>query len=274
VSSRYRSFDLIPGSAAEGRILQDRKKIVAGNWKLHKTPTETRRSLMSLKNKLVGLDARCDIVVCPPMVCLETAVDAAKGSPIRVGAQNVFWEESGAFTGEVSTAMLIDLGVDYVIIGHSERRAMFGETDETVARKLERVLEGPLTPIVCVGEVLEQRESGATEEVLKRQVTGALKNVAPDHFRRVVMAYEPVWAIGTGKTASPDTANEAHVLIRNTIAAIFTRSAAQDTRILYGGSVKPDNASELMRQSDVDGVLVGGASLDPGSFADIVKASG
>jgi triosephosphate isomerase len=208
------------------------------------------------------------------MACLETAVDAVRGTDIHVGAQNVFWEESGAFTGEVSAAMLEDAGVRYVIIGHSERRAMFGETDETVARKLLSVLRGGLTPIVCVGEVLEQRESGTTAEVLTRQVKGALGQVAPDHIGRVVMAYEPVWAIGTGKTASPDTANEAHTLIRNTIAAIFGRSAAEETRVLYGGSVKPDNTADLMRESEVDGVLVGGASLEPNSFAEIIRAAG
>ncbi|MBN2564731.1 MAG: triose-phosphate isomerase [Candidatus Eisenbacteria bacterium] len=251
-----------------------RKTVVAGNWKLHKTPTETRRAIIALKNKLAGLDTKCDVVICPPMVCLETAVDAAKDTDMLVGAQNVFWEESGAFTGEVSTTMLQEMGVDYVIIGHSERRAIFGETDEMVAKKLARVLDGSLAPIVCVGEVLEERESGATREVLTRQVRGALGAVAPDHVKRVVLAYEPVWAIGTGRTASPEIANEAHTLIRNTIAAIFGRSAADETSVLYGGSVKPDNAAELMRQSEVDGVLVGGASLDPSSFVGIIKAAG
>jgi triosephosphate isomerase len=251
-----------------------RQRIAAGNWKLHKTATETRRTIIELRNKLAGVDPGCEVVVCPPMVSLSTAVDAAKETRIRVGAQNVFWEESGAFTGEVSASMLEDVGVEYVIIGHSERRAMFGETDETVSRKLSRVLAGSLTPIVCVGEVLEERESGATEEVLARQVRGALGGVAPDEMGRVVVAYEPVWAIGTGKTASPVTANEAHTLIRSTIAAIFGRSAAEETSVLYGGSVKPENVSDLVRQSEVDGVLVGGASLDPASFAEIVRAMG
>jgi triosephosphate isomerase len=254
--------------------VSSRKRIAAGNWKLHKTPTETRRTIIELRNKLKGVDAACEVVVCPPTVCLTTAVDAARETPIHVGAQNVFWEASGAFTGEVSSNMLEDVGVDYVIIGHSERRSMFGETDETVAMKLSRVLDGSLTPIVCVGEVLEQRESGATEEVLTSQVKGALAGVAADHIGRVVMAYEPVWAIGTGKTASPEMANEAHTLIRSTIAAIFGRSAADETSVLYGGSVKPDNASALVRESEVDGVLVGGASLDPASFAEIVRATG
>jgi triosephosphate isomerase len=214
------------------------------------------------------------VIVFPTFVSLETAADAARETCIKVGAQNVYWETSGAFTGEISTAMLVSVGVDYVLLGHSERRALFGETDETVARRLAAVLDSTLTPIVCVGEVLEERESGATEEVLRRQVEGALGDVAPDHVGRVVVAYEPVWAIGTGKTASPDTANEAHTLIRNTIAAMFGRSAADETSILYGGSVKPDNTAGLMSESEVDGVLVGGASLDASSFAEIVKASG
>jgi triosephosphate isomerase len=207
-------------------------------------------------------------------VSLETAVDAARDTSVRVGAQNVYWEKSGAFTGEVSVEMLESLGLTHVLLGHSERRTLFGETDETVARRLTAVLEGRLTPVVCVGEVLEERESGATAEVLERQVRGALGGVAPDHIGRIVVAYEPVWAIGTGKTATPEIANEAHTLIRNVIADMFGRSAADGVSILYGGSVKPENTASLMAESEVDGVLVGGASLDPGSFAEIVRAAG
>ena len=254
--------------------LANRRVIVAGNWKLNKTAAETRSTIMSLRNKLAGVDTRAEVVVFPPFVSLETAVDAARETTVRVGAQNVYWEKSGAFTGEVSTEMLEALGLDYVLLGHSERRAMFGETDETVSKRLAAVLEGRLTPVVCVGEVLQERESGATGDVLKRQVEGALKGVAPDHVGRIVVAYEPVWAIGTGKTASPEIANEAHTLIRNTIAVMFGRSAADETSILYGGSVKPENTAALMAESELDGVLVGGASLDAASFAGIVRAAG
>jgi triosephosphate isomerase len=254
--------------------LPGRTKIVAGNWKLNKTAQETRQGILSLRNKLAGINTSAVVAVFPPFVSLETAVDAAEGTTVHIGAQNVFWEESGAFTGEVSPGMLEAIGVEYVLIGHSERRALFGETDETVARRLERVLAGALKPIVCVGETLEEREGGRTEETLLRQVRGALGGVAPDHVGRITAAYEPVWAIGTGRTASPETANEAHTLIRGVIAAMFGRSAADEMSILYGGSVKPDNTAGLMAEGEIDGVLVGGASLDPAGFAAIVEASG
>jgi triosephosphate isomerase len=213
------------------------------------------------------------VVVFPPFVSLETAVDAARETPICVGAQNVSWQSEGALTGEISPAMLEELGVTHVIIGHSERRGVFGETDADVNRKLNHVLTGSLIPIVCVGEVLEEREAGRTETVVRGQIAAALERVAPDHAGRLILAYEPVWAIGTGRTASPDMANAVHRLIRQSIAAIFGGTAAERTRILYGGSVKPENAQSLMAQSDIDGVLVGGASLDAESFAKIVDAS-
>ncbi len=254
--------------------MANRTTIIAGNWKLNKTAAETRRTILELRNKLAGLSTGAEVVVFPPFVSLETAVDAARETILQVGAQNVFWEKSGAYTGEVSTAMLEALGVEFVLLGHSERRALFGETDATVALRLEAVLGGQLTPVVCVGEVLEDRETGKTGEVLARQVEGALKDVAPDHIGRVVLAYEPVWAIGTGKSASPTIANDAHTLIRGSIAAMFGRSAADETSILYGGSVKPENTASLMRESEVDGVLVGGASLNAASFAEIVRAAG
>ena len=251
-----------------------RTTIVAGNWKLNKTAPETRRTILELRNKLAGLSPRSDVVVFPPFTSLETAVDAAHDTGVRIGAQNVYWEKSGPFTGEVSVGMLEALGVEYVLLGHSERRSLFGETDDTVARRLAAVLEGRMTPVVCVGEALEEREAGRTADVLERQVRGALSAIAPDHVARVVMAYEPVWAIGTGRTASPETANEAHTLIRGTVAAIFGGAAADGVSILYGGSVKPENASALMRESEVDGVLVGGASLEAASFSEIVRAAG
>ena len=254
--------------------MTNRTKIVAGNWKLNKTAAETRRTILELRNKLAGLSTSAEVIVFPPFVSLETAVDAARETVIKVGAQNVFWEKSGAYTGEVSTAMLEAVGLEFVLLGHSERRALFGETDETVARRLGAVLGSRMTPVVCVGEVLEERESEKTAEVLARQVEGALRDVAPDHISRVVLAYEPVWAIGTGKSASPTIANDAHTLIRSSIAAMFGRSAADEISILYGGSVKPENTASLMRESEVDGVLVGGASLDSASFAEIVRAAG
>ena len=251
----------------------DRTTLVAGNWKMNKAPKETRRFIIALRNRLVGIDARADVVVFPPFVSMETAVDAARDTDIHIGAQNASWQSDGALTGEVAPAMLEELGVEYVILGHSERRAVFGETDSEVNRKLLHVLSGSLIPIVCVGEVLEDREAGRTEEVVRTQVAAALDGVAPDHAGRLVVAYEPVWAIGTGRTASPETANAVHGLIRASVAAIFGATAARETRILYGGSVKPENAASLMAQSDIDGVLVGGASLDPVGFAQIVQAA-
>jgi triosephosphate isomerase len=251
-----------------------RKPLIAGNWKMNKTARETRRFMLALRNKLAGMDFDCDVLVCPPFVCLETAVDAAKDTRVLVGAQNTSWQASGALTGEISPEMLVDLGVTHVILGHSERRGLFGETDEDVNRKLRHVLNGSLRPIVCVGEVLAEREAGLTDEVVAGQVRKALEGVAPDHAGRIDVAYEPVWAIGTGLTASPQMANEVHVLIRDAIAGIFGRVAADGVRILYGGSVKADNAAGLLSESDVDGVLVGGASLDVDSFAGIVAAAG
>jgi len=250
-----------------------RRTIVAGNWKLHGTAPEARRLIMALKHRLVGFSTRAEVVVCPPFPSLETAVDAARGSAVKIGAQNVFWEADGAYTGEVSTEMLEAIGVDHVIIGHSERRHVFGETDAGVSKKLRRVLSGTLVPIVCVGEVLSEREAGKTSDVVARQVAAALEGVGPEHAARIVVAYEPVWAIGTGRTATPEMANEVHALIRQRIADMLGQTSAGTVRILYGGSVKPENAADLMSQSDVDGVLVGGASLDAGSFAEIVRSA-
>lgn len=250
-----------------------RQKIVAGNWKLNGTVAETRQLIRALKNRLAGLDTRAEVVVCPPLVSLEAAVDAARGSAIRIGAQNVFWERTGAYTGEVSCEMLEDVGVRYVLVGHSERRTIFRETDADVNRKLRRVLAGTLHAIVCVGETLEEREGGRTESVVGRQVAAALEGVSPGQESRIALAYEPVWAIGTGRSASPEAANDVHILIRGLVAGILAGSSASGLRILYGGSVKPGNAAGIMSQSDIDGVLVGGASLDPAGFADIVGAA-
>jgi triosephosphate isomerase len=210
-------------------------------------------------------------VVCPPFVDLTAAVEATRGSKIEIGAQDVFWEKEGAYTGEVSCDMLLAVGCTHVIIGHSERRQYFGETDDTVNRKLERSLESGLTPIVCVGEVLEEREAGLTDDILRRQCIGAFRGISGRKAAKMVIAYEPVWAIGTGKTATPEMAAEAHETIRGEVRKAFGEEFANSVRILYGGSVKPENANALMSQDQIDGALVGGASLKPDSFAAIVK---
>src|SRR2546427_10486301 len=220
---------------------------------------------------MISKHTRDEIAVCPSFVCLPAAVDAAKGSSIVIGGQNLHWEEEGAFTGEISPGMLAAAGCTHVIIGHSERRQYFGETDDTVNLKLKAALEAGLTPIVCVGEVLEEREAGLTEDVLRRQCLRAFHAISAKKAAKLVIAYEPVWAIGTGKTATPQLAAEAHSLIRTEAAKAFGDRLAENMRILYGGSVKPENAKSLMSEEEIDGALVGGASLDAKSFAAIVK---
>jgi len=236
---------------------------------MHKTPSET----VSLINELKPLvkDAQVEVVVCPPFVCLPAAKEAVAGSNIKLGAQNMHWEEQGAFTGEVAPGMLKELGVEYVIIGHSERRQYFGETDEMVNQKVLSAVVHNLIPIICVGETLEQREQGITGEVVDRQTRAALKGLSPDVADRVVIAYEPIWAIGTGRTASSNDANEVIGYIRKVVGEVLGSQAAQQIRILYGGSVKPENAAELMQMPEIDGGLVGGASLKAQDFAKIVK---
>jgi len=247
-----------------------RKKLIAANWKMYKTPDLTRDFFRDFLPLVAG-HTRDEIVVCPPFLDLATALEAAKGSNVAIGAQNVHWKEEGAFTGETSTAVLLVYGVTHVIIGHSERRQYFGETDDTVNLRLKTALEAGLTPICCVGEVLEEREAGATDDVLRRQCTRAFHAISAKKAARLVIAYEPVWAIGTGKTATPEIAAEAHAVIRNEANRAFGEEFAERLRILYGGSVKPDNSSALMAQEEIDGALVGGASLDPKSFTAIVK---
>jgi len=247
-----------------------RKKLMAANWKMYKTPDQTRAFFAEFL-PLVRNHDRHEIVICAPYVDLQAALESAKGSNIAVGAQNVHWEKEGAFTGEISTAMLLALGCTHAIIGHSERRQYFGETDDTVNLRLKAALEAGLTPICCVGEVLEEREAGLTEDVLRRQCTRAFHKVSAKKAAKLVIAYEPVWAIGTGKTATPHLASEAHSLIRGEAAKTFGEEFAGNLRILYGGSVKPENAKALMSEEEIDGALVGGASLDPKSFAAIVK---
>jgi len=247
-----------------------RTKLIAANWKMYKTPTETTAFLEDFL-LLVADHTRDEIVVCPPFVDLHAAVDAVRGSNVAVGAQNVHWAKEGAFTGEVSAPMLTAIGVTHAIIGHSERRQYFAESDDMVNRRLETALEHGLTPIVCVGEVLEEREAGLTEDVLRRQCTRAFHGISARKAAKLTIAYEPVWAIGTGKTATPPMAAEAHAVIRHEAAKAFGDEFAEALRILYGGSVKPENASALMAESEIDGALVGGASLDARSFAQIVK---
>jgi triosephosphate isomerase (TIM) len=247
-----------------------RKKLIAANWKMYKTPDETRAFFRDFL-PLVSGHGRDEIVVCPPYIDLAAALDAAKGSNVSIGAQNVHWKPDGAFTGEISTGMLLALGVTHVIVGHSERRQYFCETDDTVNLRLKAALEAGLTPICCVGEVLEEREAGLTDDVLRRQCMRAFHAISAKKAAKLVVAYEPVWAIGTGKTATPELAAEAHAVIRREATEVFGDEFAAQLRILYGGSVKPDNASTLMAQEEIDGALVGGASLDPKSFAAIVK---
>ncbi|MBZ5631826.1 MAG: triose-phosphate isomerase [Acidobacteriia bacterium] len=247
-----------------------RKPVIAGNWKMYKHPAEAAGFLHDLA-PLVDASSQVDIVVCPPFVDVAAAVDAARGTNIAIGAQDLFWLKEGAYTGEVSAPMLVAAGCGWVIIGHSERRQYFGETDDSVFKKTVAALDAGLTPIVCVGERLEEREAGMTENVLATQFAGGLSGLTPEQFAHVVIAYEPVWAIGTGRTATPEMAGQAHHFLREQIAVRFGDDASQTTRILYGGSVKPDNIKGLMAQEDLDGALVGGASLDPVSFAAIVN---
>jgi triosephosphate isomerase (TIM) len=247
-----------------------RKKMIAANWKMYKTPDQTREFFRVFLPLVAGHD-RDEIVVCPTDLCLDAAITAVKGTNIAIGAQDVYWEKEGAYTGEVNSAMLVCVGATHVIIGHSERRQYFGETDDTVNLKLKAALEAGLIPIVCVGEVLEEREAGLTDDVLRRQCTRAFHKVSAKKASRLVVAYEPVWAIGTGKTATPQLAADAHAIIRGQAAEAFGEEFADHLRILYGGSVKPDNAHALMSEEGIDGALVGGASLDPNSFATIVK---
>ena len=243
---------------------------MAGNWKMYKTPAETAQFFEKFR-PLAGNAAHCEIVICPPYVNLAAAVAAVEGTPIRIGAQNVAWAREGAFTGEISGGMIAAVGATHAIVGHSERRQYFCETDETVLKRTQAALEAGLTPIVCVGERLEEREAGETAAVLARQFAGGIAGLTPQQFAKIVIAYEPVWAIGTGKTATPEIAADAHRTIRGAVREKFGKEAADAVRILYGGSVKPDNTRSLMAQPEIDGVLVGGASLDAASFAAIVN---
>ncbi len=247
-----------------------RKPVIAANWKMFKTVAETEQFFKKFK-PLVAKVSRSEIVVVPPFPALTAAAKAARGSNIQVGAQNCYWEKEGAFTGEVSAAMLKAAGCSHVIVGHSERRQYFGETDATVNKRLLAAMEAELTPIACIGETLQQREAGKIEAVLIQQFDGAVASLTGPQFSRIIIAYEPVWAIGTGRTATPELAAQAHQVIRDQAAQKFGSDAAETLRILYGGSVKPDNVAALAARPEIDGGLVGGASLEPDSFARIVE---
>lgn len=244
--------------------------VMAGNWKMYKTPAETRAFFEKFRPLVANATDR-QIVICPPFTNLAAAVEATAGTRIEIGGQDLYWVKEGAYTGEVSGPMLAAVGCRWVIIGHSERRQYFGETDQTVLKKTVAALEAGLKPIVCVGERLEEREAGQTEAVLERQFREGISGLTPEQFAGIVIAYEPVWAIGTGRTATPQTAAEAHRFLRAQARARYGEQAAAALRILYGGSVKPDNIKGLMAEEEIDGVLVGGASLDPASFAAIVN---
>ena len=246
-----------------------RKPLIAGNWKMNKTMAETKELISAIVPKVK--DADCDVVVCVPYTDIQTAKRAAKGTNIKIGAENVHWAQSGAFTGEISADMLKELKVEYVIIGHSERRQYFGETDETVNKRVQAALDAKFKPIVCVGETEEERESGMTETVLLRQITEGLKGFKSKDFDKIVIAYEPVWAIGTGKTATATDANNTIGYIRHVLAKKFHRSIAEKARILYGGSMNVKNCKELMAEEEIDGGLIGGASLKADDFAFIVN---
>ena len=256
--------------------MAERKPIMAGNWKMHHTHLEAIQVVQKLGYRLEPADYdRCDVVVCPAFTALrsvQTVIEADRLS-IQLGAQNSHWEEEGAYTGEVSPGMLTKLNVSYVILGHSERREHFGETDEMVNRKVKAVLAHGMTPIMCVGETLDEREGGQTEAKVSGQVKGGLDEVEPEQVGQLVIAYEPIWAIGTGKNATPEDANETIGTIRSMVAGLFNEDAARSVRIQYGGSVKPGNIGAVMAMPEIDGALVGGASLDPDDFAHIVRWS-
>ncbi len=246
-----------------------KKPIIAGNWKMNNTKAEAEELITALK-PLVKDVTRTDVVVCVPFTCIEKVKKLVKGSKIKVGAQNVAWADKGAFTGEISAAMLKEVGAEYVIIGHSERRQYFGETDKSVNMRLVQALKNELKPIVCVGETLDERNGGKTETVLRAQLEGGLEGISAEDMKNVVIAYEPVWAIGTGVTATAEQANTTIKFIRKTLAKMFTRPVANKVRIQYGGSMNAKNASELMAMSDIDGGLIGGASLKAEDFSKVV----
>ena len=247
-----------------------RKPMMAGNWKMYKDKPEAVDLAGKIKEYVSDIN-NVDVLVCPPFTNLDAVETAVSGSNVKVGAQNCYWEAEGAYTAEISVSMLKSIGAKYVIIGHSERRQYFGETDETVNKRIKAAIDGGLIPIVCVGETLEEREAKKTTDVVKTQIKGALNGFEEAYLKNIIIAYEPVWAIGTGKTATPSQAQEVHAEIRRLLKELYSEDFASNTRILYGGSVKPDNTEELMKEKDIDGGLIGGASLKSDSFVDIIK---
>ncbi len=250
-----------------------RKKIIAGNWKMNVKPSEAAALVKGIAEATQGLGEKVEIVCCTPAIDVPAAVEAARGTAIGIGTENCHWKESGAYTGEISTGMIVDAGCRYVITGHSERRQYFGETDETVNLRTRAALAAGLTTMMCIGETLEEREAGKLVEVITRQMNVGLKDVTAADCAKLVIAYEPVWAIGTGKTATPDQAQEVHALIRSTLATLVGAETAETVRIQYGGSMKPSNAAELLAKKDIDGGLIGGAALKAADFAGIIAAA-
>jgi len=246
-----------------------RKPIIAGNWKMHKTIKEAVEFVNEIKSEINGTDV--EAVICAPFTLLKDLKEAAKGTNIKIGAQNMHFEEKGAFTGEISPLMLKEIDVDYVVLGHSERRQYFNETNETVNKKVIKALEYKINPIICVGETLEQREADKTKDIVKVQVEKALVNIDEKDIKGIVIAYEPIWAIGTGKTSSSKDANDVIAYIREVVANVYSEETAEEVRIQYGGSVKPANVEEIMNESDIDGALVGGASLQPKDYVELVN---
>ncbi len=249
-----------------------RKKIIAGNWKMNKTGAEAASFARDLKLKTLNIN-KTEIVICPPFTALAPVYDMLKESRLKLGAQNVHWEPAGAFTGEISVEMIEKAGCKYVIIGHSERRQFFGETDQTVNKKIKQTLASSLCPIVCFGETLQQRQDGKTQSIIRTQVTEGLAGLSIEQMQRIVLAYEPVWAIGTGVTATPEQAEEVHNFIRQLLSGLFNSQTAEVVPILYGGSVKPDNIKELLNQQNIDGGLIGGASLKVDPFVEMIKVA-
>lgn len=250
-----------------------RRKVIAGNWKMNNDISETQNLVSKLVSESQNENYNCDIIICPPFTSLQEASNLIEGSKIKLGAQNMFYEDSGAFTGEISAGMLKSVGCEYIILGHSERRHIFGETDEMINKKIKKAIEQNLKPIFCIGELLEERESGTTKDVVRNQVTKGLDGISENQLENLIIAYEPVWAIGTGITATPGQAEEVHLFVRDLIKELYSDDAGNSIRIQYGGSVKPENAKELLSQPNIDGALVGGACLKSDSFLKIAKSA-
>lgn len=249
-----------------------RNYVIAGNWKMYKDLNESITLISEIKKLLVNKKNNVQVILCPPFTSLETASALLKDSEIKLGAQNMHFETEGAFTGEISSKMLKSVGCEYVILGHSERRTIFHETDELINKKIKKALDEGLKPIFCIGETLEEREKNITNQILEKQISNGLNGISIDNLRKIIIAYEPVWAIGTGKTATPQQAEEAHLFIRKLISKIFSQEAAENLIIQYGGSVKPENSAELLKQNNINGALVGGACLKAQSFIEIINS--